>query len=322
MGKIAFLYPGLGSQKVGMGQQLLRAAPELFGRYLTRSNAVTRTPITQYCLEGPAALLNETHIAEPALFAYSLALTDYAYRHGLYPDMVAGHSLGEYTAAVAAGALSFEDGLYLVSLRARLLHEIQRQQPGAMAAVLGLSTETLNELCADISRQYLVTIANWNSPKQTVVSGVEAGVLKLMEVVRSSADGRAIRLITGGALHSPLMAPAQHTLTGIMPDLEWNNANTPLVANITGQPLIQAHKIRQALIQQITNPVHWVSCIETLIASGCDTFIELGSGQVLSKLVRAIAPKVRIFSADTPDKVLELAEKELHLEPNYEYSEL
>jgi [acyl-carrier-protein] S-malonyltransferase len=317
MGKIAFLYPGLGSQKVGMGQQLLKAAPELFGHYLIRSNAVTNAPITQYCLEGPAALLNETHIAEPALFAYSLALTDYAYRHGLYPDMVAGHSLGEYTAAVAAGALSFEDGLYLVSLRAKLMHEIQRQQPGAMAAVLGLSTETLNELCADISQQYLVAIANWNSPKQTVVSGVEAGVLKLMEVVRSSADGRAIRLITGGALHSPLMAPAQHTLTGIMPDLEWNNANTPLVANITGQPLIQAQKIRQALIQQITNPVRWVSCIETLIASGCDTFIELGSGQVLSKLVRAIEPNARIFSADSPDKVLELAEKELHLEPNY-----
>jgi [acyl-carrier-protein] S-malonyltransferase len=317
MGKIAFLYPGLGSQRVGMGQQLLKAAPELFGHYLTRSNAVTKAPITRYCLEGPAELLNETHIAEPALFAYSLALTDYAHRHGLYPDMVAGHSLGEYTAAVAAGVLSFEDGLYLVSLRGRLIHEIQRQQPGAMAVVLGLSVERLTELCADISQQYLVTVANWNSPKQTVVSGTEAGVLKLMEIVRSSAGARAMRLLTRGALHSPFMLPVQQTLTEIMPDLEWNTANPPLVANVTGQPLVQAAKIQQALLQQITNPVLWVSCIKTLLASGCDTFIELGSGQALSKLVRAIAPKAQIFAADTPDKVRALAEKELHLEPNY-----
>ena len=311
MGKIAFLYPGLGSQKVGMGQKLLKSAPELFNRYLTRSNAVTHAPIAQYCLEGPVELLNEAHIAEPALFAYSLALTDYAYRHGLYPDMVAGHSLGEYTAAVVAGALPFEDGLYLVNLRSKLMHEIQRQQPGAMAAVLGFSTERLKELCAEISQQYLVTIANWNSPKQTVVSGVENGILKLIEVVRSSLDGRAIRLITRGALHSPLMAPAQQTLTEIMPELEWNNATTPLVANVTGQPLVKAQKIRQALIQQITSPVHWISCIETLIAAGCDTFIEVGSGQVLSKLVRVIAPDAQIFSADTPDRILELAERRL-----------
>src|SRR5438552_83562 len=255
MGKIAFLYPGLGSQKVGMGQQLLKAAPDLFGHYLARSNAVAKAPITQYCLEGPAALLNEPHIAEPALFAYSLALTDYAYRHGLYPDMVAGHSLGEYTAAVAAGTLSFEDGLYLVSLHGTLIQEMQHRQPGAMAAVLGLSKEAVNELCAGISQQHPVTIASWNSPKQIVVSGTESGILKLMEIVRSSGDGRVIRLLTKNALHSPLMASMQDTLTKIMPDLEWNTANTPLVANVSGQPLVQAQKIRQALIQQITNPV-------------------------------------------------------------------
>lgn len=318
MGKIAFLYPGLGSQKVGMGQQLLKAAPELFSHYLTRSNTVTNTPITQYCLEGPATVLNETSIAEPALFAYSLALTDYAYRHGLYPDMIAGYSLGEYTAAVAAGALSFEDGLYLVSLRAQLIQALHQQSSGMRAMILGLSAETLSELCEDISRQYLVTIANWNAPKQTIVSGIEAGVLKLMDIVRSSEENaRAIRLITGGALHSPLMTPAQNTLTEVMPDLEWNNASTPLVANVTGQPMIQAQKIRQALVQQITNPVRWISCIETLVASGCDTFIEIGSGHMLSRLVHAIAPQVQVFSADTPDKVLELAERDLQFVESY-----
>lgn len=308
MGKIAFLYPGQGSQKADMGKGLLQSAPALFEQYLGQSDVVTGLPITQYSVEGPTETINQTNVAQPALFAHSLALTDYAHQLGLYPDLVAGHSLGEYTAAVVSGALSFEEGLYLVSQRGKLMYQIQEKRPGAMAAVLGLPSEVLMGLCDEISQRHFVTVTNWNTYTQLVVSGVEKGIVELMEVVRSYPAARTMRLPVKGAFHSALMVPVQHELREIMRNLTWNNAYVPLVANVSARTLTRDEQIHQELIAQIVSPVRWVNCIETLIDAGCDTFIELGSSQVLTRLTNRIAPDKKAFAVDTPEKIAALVE--------------
>jgi [acyl-carrier-protein] S-malonyltransferase len=286
-----------------MGSDLVTAAPELFAHYLARSNAVTGLPVTQFCLEGPLEALSQTHVAQPALFAHSLALTDYARQLGLRPHMVAGHSLGEYTAAVAAGALSFEDGLHLVSQRGKLMYQIQEKQPGAMAAIVGVAAGDLHDLCTAISRKHFVAVTNWNTRTQLVVSGTETGVEALMEAVASYDNVRAVRLAVKGAFHSLLMAPVRSALKSVMQNLTWHDLQVPLVANVSGTALTSSQHIRHELEEQITNPVQWVSCVETLIEAGCDTFVELGASQVLTRLVRSIAPGSKAFAADTLERV-------------------
>jgi [acyl-carrier-protein] S-malonyltransferase len=305
LGKIAFLYPGQGSQKAGMGKDLLEAAPDLYDRYLSAADDASALDIRRLSLEGPQESLTETNVAQPALFALSLALTEVANGLGLRPDFVAGHSLGEYTAAVAAGALSFEDGIRLVSLRGRLMAEAQSVRPGTMAAVLGLEDDAVDQLCRRASEEAgLVSPANFNTPTQIVVSGEEAGVVRLMELAEEAGAERVVRLQVGAAFHSELMTPAQERMGEELDRVSWSDPEVPMAANAFGSLVDGAAEVRKALFTQIASPVRWVECVRALADAGATTFLEVGSGRVLGGLVKQIlGMDVHVTSVDSPKKL-------------------
>jgi [acyl-carrier-protein] S-malonyltransferase len=309
MGKTAFLFPGQGSQKVGMGAELLEARPDVFDRYVGQAEAASGLPIRTLCLEGPIEELTQTEVAQPALFAVSLAVVELADESGLAPDFVAGHSLGEYTAAVVSGALSLEDGMGLVSERGRLMADIQSERPGAMAAVIGLPAEQVEELCRQASEIGTVRPANFNTPAQIIVSGEEAAVEKVIELAEQAGAKRALRLQVGAAFHSELMEPVQRKLGEAMDAITWNDPETPLVSNASGKVVATGEEVHRALVAQIASPVLWVDCVETMVENGCDTFLELGPGRVLSGLVRQIDGDVETFPADSPEKLATFQER-------------
>ena len=247
--------------------------------------------------------LTRTDVAQPALFAMSLAVEETVRAAGREPDYVAGHSLGEYTAAVAAGALSAEDGMRLVARRGKLMAEIQSTQPGAMAAVIGLDAEPLAKLCEEASEAGTVALANLNSPSQIVVSGAEAGVERLMELATEADAKKVVRLQVGAAFHSELMKPVQEEMASAMADTEFRDVRVPLASNASGSLVRTGDEVRDALIAQIASPVRWVDCVRTLRAEGCDTGLELGPGRVLGGLVRQIDPEMTVTPVDAPAKL-------------------
>jgi [acyl-carrier-protein] S-malonyltransferase len=261
-------------------------------------------PIAEYALEGPEETLTRTDVAQPALFTLSLAVAEVAGELGIRPDYVAGHSLGEYTAAVASGALAFDDGVRLVALRGRLMNEAQTERPGTMAAVIGLEPDRLEELCRVASEAGLVAPANLNTPQQIVVSGEVAGVERLMDVARDAGASKVVRLQVGAAFHSELMKPAQAKMAEAMQDVDWDDPRVPMASNASGGLVTAADDVRNALVAQIASPVRWVDCAHSLVGAGCDTFLELGPGRVLGGLVRqTIGMETDASSADSPKRL-------------------
>ena len=299
---LAFLYPGQGSQQAGMGADLLRTEPYL-EHYFAQAQAASGLPIRRLCLEGPMIELTRTEAAQPALFAVSLALTDAARARGLSPAFVAGHSLGEYTAAVAAGAISIEDGMELVCLRGRLMAEVQAEHPGAMVAVIGLSEQELEPLCQAASADGSIALANINAPGQIVVSGEQGAVAKLSELAGQAGAERVVPIAAGAAFHGELMRSVQARMGEAMAGVHWNDPLVPVAVNAHGRIVHSGEELREALAAEIASPVRWVDCVRSLVEAGCDEFLELGPGRVLAGLVRQIDPGPEVFSADSPARL-------------------
>jgi [acyl-carrier-protein] S-malonyltransferase len=286
-----------------MGTDLLDTEGDLLTDYLRQAEAASGQPIRKIMLEGPMEALTRTEVAQPALFCVALAVTDAARARGLQPDLVAGHSLGEYTAAAASGAISVEDGIELVSLRGRLMGEIGDERPGAMAAVIGLDPDSLSGLCEQASDGGMVTLANINSPTQIVVSGEEDGVVRLMELAEGAGASRVVRLQVAAAFHSELMKPVQDQMAEAVKDVAWSSPRVPVASNSRGAIVDDAESLQAALVEQIASPVRWVECVQALVGAGATTFLESGPGRVLGGLVRQVHPNADVFSADSPARL-------------------
>lgn len=291
--KHAYVFPGQGSQAVGMGKDIYDNVPvakELF----EKANEILGFRITDIMFNGTPEELKQTKVTQPAVFLHSVIL---AKALGVNPDAVAGHSLGEFSALVVAGALSFEDGLKLVSKRAMAMQQCCEEQPGSMAAVLGLDDKTIEEVCASV--EGVVVAANYNCPGQLVISGADAAVDEACEKLKAAGARRALRLPVGGAFHSPLMEPARKELEAAIAEAEFKTPSCPVYQNVDAQPYTNAETIKKNLIAQLTAPVRWTQIVEKMIADGVTEFTELGPGNVLQGLVSKVSREVAAESKST-----------------------
>lgn len=298
----AFLFPGQASQYVGMAQDLCEKfslARELF----SRAHEVLGFDIQQICFSGPEEKLTQTDITQPAIFIHSAIVTRLLAEKGVLPDMVAGHSLGEYSALFAAGVLDFDETLLLVKRRGELMQRAGVENPGTMAAIVGLDPAGVEVVCQEASSVGVVVPANFNSPGQIAISGSVAGVQQAMTLAKAKGAKLAKQLAVGGAFHSPLMAGAREGLREGLQKAHFRDAACPIYLNVTAKPATDANELRQRLDEQLTSPVRWIEIIENMIADGATQFYEVGPGNVLAGLLKRINKN---FVAKTVGKVAEL----------------
>ncbi len=298
------LFPGQGSQKPGMGKDLVEAFPAAKDVF-ARADAALSTPLSTLCFDGPADELTLTHNAQPALLAHGAAVWAVVKDHlaGKVTG-AAGHSLGEFSAYHAAGALPLEDALRLVRRRGELMFKTGKDVPGAMAAILGEMSRTIEEICTEAGAVGIVVPANYNSTEQIVISGEIAAVERAMELAKAAGAKRALRLPVSGAFHSPLMAPAADGLQVALGSARWRDPAVPVWSNVTAEAIGDAATAKDLLHRQLTAPVRWVEVVRNMAARfPGTTFVEMGPGAVLSGLVKRLAPDCKTMTCGTVAEV-------------------
>lgn len=290
----AYVFPGQGAQFIGMGKDLYDASPvakELF----EKANKILGFNITEIMFNGTDEELKETKVTQPAVFLHSTILAK-VLGDKFQPNMVAGHSLGEFSALVASGVLSFEDGLKLVYQRAMAMQEACETEPSTMAAILGMEDEAVEQICESIDE--VVVAANYNCPGQLVISGSEKGIDLAIEKATEAGAKRALKLAVGGAFHSPLMEPAREKLAAAIENTSFSVGICPIYQNVTAAAVTDVNEIKKNLIAQLTAPVRWTQTMNQMIADGCEEVIEVGPGKVLQGLFKKVDRKFATSSAE------------------------
>lgn len=301
-GKLAFLFPGQGSQYAGMGKALAEAFPAARATFDEADRALGFA-LSKLCFEGPEDELKLTANTQPAILTVSVAAYRVLEEKGIRPDFVAGHSLGEYSALVAADSLTLSDAVRVVRQRGTYMQEAVPAGEGAMAAILGLAADRLAEVCRQAAQAQVVSPANLNSPGQVVISGHTAAVERAMEAAKAAGAKRAIRLLVSAPFHCSLLEPAGRRLTADFESIRFADLSFPLVTNVDADLVTTGAAARDALIRQVPAPVRWEESARKLIAQGCDTFIEVGPGKVLTGLLRRIDSSKTGLNVEDPESL-------------------
>lgn len=302
MSRAAYVFPGQGSQSVGMGVALAEryaSSREVF----EQASQVLGWDMLAVCREGPEEKLRQTDVAQPALYTVGYAAFAALKEEGVEPEAVAGHSIGEYAALAAANVFGFGEGLALVRERGRLMQEAAKARPGSMAAVLGLSEEQLSAVCRQAGAAGVCVPVNFNSPEQIVMAGEAAAVGKAVELAQAAGAKRVIALNVSGAFHSPLMEPAAAAMRDILGRIAFKDAAVPVAMNVDGQLRRASRDIQDALARQLDSAVRWVACVESLQRENFTIYVECGAGKVLCGLIKRIQRSAVVYPTETPDGV-------------------
>jgi [acyl-carrier-protein] S-malonyltransferase len=296
---VAFVFPGQGSQKVGMGRALAEAFPES-RQTLAAADEALGFPLSRLCFEGPESDLQLTANTQPAILAVSVAAFRALAARGLRPDRVAGHSLGEYSALVAAGALGFEDAVVAVRRRGEYMQKAVPVGEGAMAAILALDLAAVEQACREAAQGRVVAPANINSPGQVVIAGHADAVRRAMEACQAAGARRALLLPVSAPFHCALMAPAQERMAADLARIAFRDPEVPLVNNVDARMVRSADECREGLVRQVSAPVRWQQSVEAMAQDGVTTFVEVGPGTVLTGLIKKINKRAEVLHAEDP----------------------
>lgn len=297
MGDIAYLFPGQGSQRAGMGAELYRDY-ERARQTFDEADSVLQFSLSKLCFEGPEDQLRLTANAQPAILTHSVAAYRALAERGLKPDFAAGHSLGEYSALVVAGSLSFADALALVRKRGEFMQEAVADGAGAMAAIIGLGGDKAEELCKSASQHGVVEVANFNSPEQIVLAGEKKGVEAAAELALGAGAKKTIFLNVSAPFHCSLMRPAKEKLSALLDGVEIKDPSFPIYSNFSAAPSLRAEEVREALKNQVSAPVRWEESMRRMIEAGARRFVEVGPGKVLQGLLKRIDRAAVLYGAD------------------------